>query len=243
MIDMNRFIIILLSLFACVANAQEAIERELPWDYPAKPGMEEWNSFQTGQERLKACQIPQEILDIMSTKDLAEICMNYPLYGDFIFFNIERSVISSLIGSFNGLKELSVRKDGVRALINIYRDYPVLFDLQHDVSSKDYDTPYRLPFLELLLSSKLFVKQLDEQQAVELGKIVLNKYNRKRENSHVYNSWNIQHTFLLGAALIEQHGLSSKSAEQSDAISRYIENYRNPDPSLLTEISQIISEL
>jgi len=38
------------------------MKNETPvWDYPVKPGMEEWRQFKTGQAMVEACQIPQEV--------------------------------------------------------------------------------------------------------------------------------------------------------------------------------------
>lgn len=240
---MNRSIIILLSFLTCVVNAQETSEKELLWNYPVKPGTEEWESFKTGQEKYDACLIPQDVLASLTTKDLAEICMNYPMFLNFIYFNDERKGMSFIIERFNGLKELSVRKDGVQTLINIYRDYPILSEVQYDVSSKDFYTPYRLLYLELLLADDVFMKQLNEQQVAELGKIILNKYEQKLANAHVYSLMNIQKTFLLGAVVIERYRISDKSPEQQNVIRQYIENYHHPDPTLLSEISKIISAL
>lgn len=39
----------------------------IDWDYPIKPGTEEWTNFKSGQEMLNACQIPENILKNLST--------------------------------------------------------------------------------------------------------------------------------------------------------------------------------
>ncbi|MDR2911116.1 MAG: hypothetical protein LBV47_07120, partial [Bacteroidales bacterium] len=220
-------------------ETQEPVTRsgESGWDYPVKPGTEEWASFTTGEQMLKACQIPQSILETLSTKELAEICMNYPLFFEYIFIDDEREGINIMIENFNGLKELSKRPDGVLELVNVYKNYPVLTQIQ-DETSKDYDTPYKLPFLELLLANDIFISQLDTQITTELGKIVLEKYERKLENAHVYSMYNIKKTFLLGAVV-----LSKQKPGQQDIVKRFIDNYNNLDENLLTEISKIMSEL
>ena len=58
-----RILIPIFSLFACVLNAQTATEKKVMWDYPVKPGMEEWNQLKTEQERIDAVQIPKTILE------------------------------------------------------------------------------------------------------------------------------------------------------------------------------------
>ena len=45
------------------------------WDYPVKPGTEEWKSLKSHCEKISVCQIPNEILKNCSTEDLLEICL------------------------------------------------------------------------------------------------------------------------------------------------------------------------
>ena len=232
----TRIVFIVFCCVTCAVNAQAT------WDYPVKPGSTEWASFRTGQQRLEVCQIPQEVLEALSTKDLAEICLNYPLFIDYAVSNNERKAISAMIERFNGLKELSKRTDGAQELISIYENYPVLTQVQLE-PSKEYDILFKLPFLELLLSDEVFIQQLDSRKANELEKMVLSTYERKLEHKDVYSLWNIKKTFLLGAVAIAQQGLSARSSEEQEIVKRYIENYRNADANLLTEISKIISNL
>jgi len=235
-----KFLMIMFSLVVSVLYAQTTTERTVTWDYPVKPGSEEWKSFKTGQQMREACMIPQDVLKALTSRDLAWICFNYPLFVDFGVSNDERRSIDFMIERFNGLQELSKRKDGTRELINLYRSLPV-FDGQHDVSP--YHQLTKLPFVELLLADKSFVNQLDEKMAGELLKIVLSKYESKVEHSDVYSLWNIKKTFLLGAVVLEKHGITAKPPDDQETIKRFIANYLNPDPVLITEMSKIISAL
>ena len=239
-----KILLILFSLITGFVNAQPETEKKLPWDYPVKPGMEEWRQFKTGRQRFDACQIPQKVLESLKTDDLAEICMQYPLYIEYGFLNDERSSTRFIIENFNGLKELSRRKDGTKALINIYKDFPVLSEMLQE-SSKDFDAPIKIPFLELLLSDSVFVQQMDERLAFELEKTVLGKYLKKLENNHIYGFWNIKHTFLLGATVMDYRNKYAHLPEVQEVIKRYIENFNYPEayPELITEISKIISEI
>ena len=236
----KRFFIFSFCLFSCFIHAQEGKERI--WDFPVKPGSEKWASFATSQEMVDALQIPQDVLEKLSSKELAEICLDYPLFFNFSAYNDERVGISATIESFNGLKELSDRKDGAHELISLYKRYPIISQIQKE-GSKDFDTPYKLPFLELLLSDETFNKQLDEQQSIELSQIVVAKYESKLNNAHVYSLHNIKKTFLLGAITIENHYINKKTTRQQETVKRFIDHYNNADSDLITDISRIISEL
>ena len=72
---MKSFKIVLLLLIlssACILNAQPKGTWDYPgkpglWDYPVKPGMEKWKQFTKTDEMIQACQIPEEVLNSIST--------------------------------------------------------------------------------------------------------------------------------------------------------------------------------
>lgn len=69
---MKKIIITMYLLSAALlANAQE----KLVWDYPVKPGTEEWNQLSNHQEMIDICQIPIDILQNISTKDLLKYAL------------------------------------------------------------------------------------------------------------------------------------------------------------------------
>ena len=65
---MKYRIIISLIFYLMVLNTLCAQKEQ--WDFPVKPGTEQWKSFQTPTEILKAIQVPEDILKNMSTEDL-----------------------------------------------------------------------------------------------------------------------------------------------------------------------------
>jgi hypothetical protein len=233
---------LLFCLIAGFINAQTVSESKQQWDYPIKPGSVKWASFATGQQMRDACQIPPYILESLSTKDLVAICLNYPLWIDFVLSNDERKGISNIIKGFNGLSELSKRKNCMQELINVYKNYPVFSEIP-EKSSKNYTAPLKQAFLELILSDDLFSKHLDEQLAAELGKIVLRKYGEKVNNMEVYSLFLIKKSILLGAVIMDIQNRPSISSEKKKTIKRFIENYSNLDSELLSETSKIIIEL
>ena len=60
--------------------------QDIKWDYPVKPGSKEWQQLTTQELKVRACQIPDELLSQISTKDLVELCLNYPLLMNVTFF-------------------------------------------------------------------------------------------------------------------------------------------------------------
>ena len=219
-------------------HAQETIL----WDYPLKPGMEEWATLRTKTQMVTACQIPLDILDTINTKELVAICLNYPMFNDYLFFDDERKGISIMIARFNGLKGLSQREDRISELIQTYSDFPILTQLSKDPMSKEYHLPYKLPFLESLLCDTLFLNKMDSTELEELRIIALDKYASKLQNPEVYSVlFNIKKTMLLIASIIDRQNNLALSPEQQVVLKTFIENYNHCSHNLLTEVSKIIT--
>jgi len=90
------------------------------WDYPVKPGTEEWKIFKSNKEMIDACQIPEKILFSLSTNDLTELCLHYPLLYDTFAFNDLNEGFNKLFNDFNGIRELYKRKDTPKELLKRY---------------------------------------------------------------------------------------------------------------------------
>ena len=95
---------------------------ELSWDYPVKPGMEKWKLFQSNEEMVRACQIPESILSSLSTEELTDLCLKYPLLNDVFAFNSYNDGLDKLFSDFNGMRELYKREDVSSSLTRRYID-------------------------------------------------------------------------------------------------------------------------
>jgi len=232
----------LLFIHLCFISFVVFTQEETLWDYPIKPGTPEWKTLKTKKQMVDACQIPLDILNNLSTKDLVTISLNYPLFNDYLEYDDERMGICMIIRRFNGLKELSQREDGITEIIKAYLNFPILDQLQKDPNHKDYHTPYKLPFLELVLCDDLFLNKLDDEKLEELRKITLKKYTDKLKNPDVYSTlFNLKKTMLLTVSIIYRQNIQTLSQEQKDSISFFIKGYKNCSYDLLTEISKIIT--
>ena len=138
---------------------------------------------------------------------------------------------------------MSKRQDGVKELIRVYADFPVLSQVQNDVASKDYHIPYKLSFLELVLSDNIFLSQVDNDELEEFRKIAVNKYADKLQNANVYSLFNVKKTMLLAVSIMKKQNKVGKSIEKQAVMNTFIENYNHLDSNTLTEISKIIVEL
>ena len=90
-----------------------------PYEYPVTPDDAEWVEFDSHQEMIDACQIPEEILNNMSTEALVETVLNYPLLYDMLVWENQSHGVQSVISSFNGLSALLSREDGPELLADV----------------------------------------------------------------------------------------------------------------------------
>ena len=71
------------------------------------------------KEKIELCQIPEDLLTVISTEDLAELCLTYPfLYEAYAGESIIYS-LNVLLHSFNGFTELLKREDCVAVLLEV----------------------------------------------------------------------------------------------------------------------------
>lgn len=175
LITMKKIIILFLLALPVILFAQE----EVNWDFPVKPGSEEWKAFQTSDEMVESCQIPNDILQSLSTEKLLNLCLRYPMFLDIHFANNLQDGLNIIIPSFNGFVELLSRKDCPDELLNLYSA-----EIPCDVQQKKGNNTLRLFYLELLMSHEQIINKLDEPQRKHLLQEALAKLNTKINKKH-----------------------------------------------------------
>ena len=78
----------------------------------------QWTLLDTYSQKLAACQIPDSLISQISTDELVEICMEFPLLLDAYAFQTPLIGLQTMISRFNGFKELLARKDNCCCLFN-----------------------------------------------------------------------------------------------------------------------------
>ena len=97
-------------------NQEEEYTINAPYEYPIKPGTEEWKLITSRIERAEKCQIPEDILSRMTTEALAKTVLEYPFMVDMYAWNTTSIGYQVIKSEFNGLQELEMRPDGLETL-------------------------------------------------------------------------------------------------------------------------------
>lgn len=146
---------------------------------------------------LKVCQIPEDILQKMSTPGLVETVLSYPLYGDMLVLSSKLETgmeegFSAMSSRFNGFAELYARKDAGGVLLARYRA----------MDPGAVENVFDFVFIEMLLSQKPILEGLTVQQRQKLRETALEKYKAKKITAR-YS----QHTLNVTLSLADKAGI------------------------------------
>ncbi|MBD5380077.1 MAG: hypothetical protein HDR74_09400 [Bacteroides sp.] len=109
-----------ISIFsACQTSIDELVEESTPSRF-CFPEREDWVYLETNEERYGALQIPENLLTILSSQELAEACMTYPLGSDCLFYNEYQMGIAHVVTHFNGFPELKKQPDAFDKVLDFY---------------------------------------------------------------------------------------------------------------------------
>ncbi|TAL75071.1 MAG: hypothetical protein EPN88_03425 [Bacteroidetes bacterium] len=173
----------------------------ITWDYPVKPGSEKWKSLKSHMEMVEICQIPEVIIHKLSTKDLATICLDYPLFFTLTAFNNMQQGFEQVSTEFNGFSELYKRKDSGKELLLLYRE---LNPENIKLESTDLDKglfEFKIFFLEFMLAqNKLFIN-LSQSELKELLIECCQKAKQKQNSK--YSIFQVQSSYLVMARLLD----------------------------------------
>lgn len=186
------------------------------YDFPVKPGMEEWKAFTNPDEKVIACQIPESLLGKMSTAGLVETVINYPLYWDMLGSNSGlQQGFNAVAVRFNGLQELLKRKDAGAELLTRYSGMnPIGFRDSTDEEIGEH--LFQCYSVEILFAQAAIRANLTEAQRQMLQKELLAKYELKKS---------IKEDGGLTKVIMALNGFSQEILGRASPISVYTPNH------------------
>ena len=159
------FVFILCLLFvSCSQNIHDGNNCNEDWYYPVVPGMEEWKNFQTNNEKIAACQIPENILFCLSAEKLTDLVLQYPLFGNINAFNKLDDGIEQLFIDFNGIRELFKRKDAASYLTKRYAEKIQSLSFLEDESIDFYE---RFLFMMSINNLSVLFSRVEQQESLK----------------------------------------------------------------------------
>ena len=199
----KRILTITTSLLMLIPLFTIGQEKPLVWDYPVKPGTEEWKTLISHEDMLRVCQIPDDILQAMSTKDLIFVCLNYPLQFDFFAHNNLQEGLRKVSANFNGIQELFKRNDNALYLLDLLRNNNLetlpnknTSDLQRG------EAIVKLSLTEVLLSQEEVLTNATLDQHKEIAAIAVKNMTVKEQSPQMHSNYSLEASaYLLGVSL------------------------------------------
>ncbi len=238
-----KLLMILILFVPIIAFSQSD---KLKWDYPVKPGSKEWLSITDFEKRLALLDIPENILQKISTEELVNICLSYPEFGLIYTRNDLQSGYNYIRSMFNGYRELETRPDAGKVLIKIYSGYkPDGFDL----SSSDVEIGrfvFKFNYIEILLAQTEILNKLNPGDLHELLSLCSQKYKVKKDLQKYYGGIGLETTVLIIARQQDKKLVNVKMKYGDQKVNTFINNLSLDNMGLMddivTENNKILSD-
>jgi len=196
------------------------------YTYPLVPGMPEWAELKTGSEKYAVTQLPDSVLQIISTEGLIESCLNYPLLGNMLAYTSLQRGVKAIMLRFNGFQELTQRSDASSALLARYSNMnPACNDgLESELEIGGYSISYAL--YEAIISQETFLSKLSEEEKSRLLQLALNYYTEKKKYPGIFSVFNLKCSAIIMARLmlLEEHKPFLEGMQQDDYLRFFIEH-------------------
>ena len=142
------------------------------------------------KDRSAALQIPENILEEMSTAGLAEICISYPMIAEMAVYDSLEIGFGRIKSQFNGLQELFARTDVADILVPIF----VSMDL-NKLNQYAESPTLKFHFVCIMLYQEPVMTALNSEQRNELMKAISEK--RKLINSEYDDQFSLYNLEIL----------------------------------------------
>lgn len=178
--------VVLVCIIVTTASFADEYSITSAYEFPVTPKSEEWKNYPTRQARVEVCQIPENMLNKMTTEALLETVMNYPFLPDYLAHDDYMTAARKFENEFNGFRELFSREDLTEHLLEKYAQSE-LIDSQTNTGADDEVSYFDVPNLEFLIAyDQLKNGEYDSSESELFEKIYLEKCEG-RKNSDFYS--------------------------------------------------------
>lgn len=159
---------------------------DIPYSFQSINNKAFWATCKCFEDRITACEVPEECLSAMTTKALVETCIDYPLLYCFSAYTNELQAVKTITDFSNAYQELLSRSDAADAIIDFYSNASVRISVDSLSIGRIGNrlTLTQMHFLELLIGSGIIPEIYDESHISQLKAAVsINlEYMYKRPN-------------------------------------------------------------
>ncbi|WP_020394509.1 hypothetical protein [Thiolinea disciformis] len=185
-------------------------------NYPIKTSKQEWSQLKDHQAMIDKAQIAKENLGKLTTKELIELSLDYPLFDDVLAHNSIQSGFEQVVRNFNGLQDLLSRDDAAQELVKKYKKLEVNLKRVNLSAEDQVNVSSKIRRLEWILAQDAIVDRLSLNEQKLLSKLALRNIKNKQLDKELYGSLGYESSALvLGKSLMRTNkdALSSTTQE------------------------------
>ncbi len=130
--------------------------------YKVLPEDAEWAEMKSYPQVIEACMLGEEVINSLSTADLLEVVLEYPLFFDIYIWNNWENSAEGMRRRLDGFVALVEREDVVECLIQKY--------IAMGNPNEGLSIPYfnKIAYLECILSDKAVLEKMTDEQRERL---------------------------------------------------------------------------
>jgi hypothetical protein len=168
------------------------------YTYPVTFQSDAWFDLRSLEEKVNACQIPDNVLDSISTEALLETLLNYPLLNDFAAFDVMQRGFERIKSEQDGFGELYGRSDLFDVVTDRYNKMSVhCNDTYPPFVNGTAVASIGFMCLEFMMFQDEFLNALNREQQLQLFKAVSDKLQQKNTLPDQYKDFSKWLSFAL----------------------------------------------
>lgn len=172
----------------------------------------QWENFDSHDQKLAACQIPDSVLCQIPTEELVEVCMEYPLLFDAFAFDTPLKGLKVVASRFNGLQELMKRSDNCFCVFNYLKDKDIR---EVDFTGLSLEEEGRTTLLymlcEYLLSFDNILANMTSGMESEIAQYAYSVWENKESRNRYFAWGDIASTTYLCVKALSVNSIRTRS--------------------------------
>jgi len=232
-------------LIVFVAYPSTIFPQVVSWDYPLKPGTQDWSLLHNQRSKVQACQIPDDILTTLSSDDLIVLYLKYPLLFNILSFSTLHKGMDKQNLNFNGYNELTSSSNEPH--LPFYRHLnisPDNFD-PNWTSIRKGSFAFNIISLELILSQNEILQKLTYTDKKLLLTDAITKLDVKRKYVQVHDYLGLKSSCYLIISLLQEFNKVNQfsSPDQLDKLKTFSNTSSIQDNNKILQITQLCNNV
>mgnify|MGYP003631367297 CR=1 FL=1 len=213
-----------LAFMAMVLSFSPLFSQEVDWEYPIRPGSEEWATLPTTADRVKAIQVPENVLTKLSDKQLLKLILDYPFFNSYTLSDNPFDGFQRTMVTLNAYGQLKSRPESLQLILEYYNgmDFSQINRLGESAEIGRF--ALRVSAIELMITDFSLEKNLSLEESEKLLEGVSKKYAEKSVNETELLGLGKLTTAFLAATVINGQATLKNRINEKEELDRFVAN-------------------